>query len=255
MLYLLLKPPGWTPLQATEALRQQLKLGAAEKLTYAGRLDPMAEGVMLVLGGEERFNKAQFCALDKVYEAKILLGFSSDTGDALGRVRLAERSDFSEVQLESAVLSLLGEHLWPVPDWSAVSVGGKTLVEHRRSGRELAAPLRKMRIDRVDGVELHVVQGEALWALLQTRIQAVQGNFRQAEALESWQAVLKREASFPCVHLRIACGSGTYIRSLAGVLGELLGTRALLWQLRRIQVGTWGITDCLRLEETDAKHR
>lgn len=255
MLYLLLKPPGWTPLQATEALRQQLNLGAAEKLTYAGRLDPMAEGVMLVLGGEERFKKAQFCALDKVYEAQILLGFSSDTGDALGRVQRAELSVFSEAQLQSAVLSLQGEQVWPVPNWSSVSVGGKTLVEHRRSGRELEAPLRKMRIDRVDGVEMHVLKGGVLWAELQTRIQAVQGDFRQTEALESWQAVLNREASFLCVHLRIACGSGTYIRSLAVALGEILGNHALLWRLRRIQVGTWGITDCLRLEGEDAKHR
>ncbi len=80
------KKLGATPLEALEALRVDRPDLAHELMTYAGRLDPMAEGVLLVLTGEDRYRAKEFQQLDKTYRATFLLGFSSDTGDVLGMV-------------------------------------------------------------------------------------------------------------------------------------------------------------------------
>lgn len=84
MRFLLYKNPGETPLTALKRLRYLAQISSDIPLTYAGRLDPLAEGLLIVLGGEECKKKEQFLAVDKVYECTVLLGFATDTGDVLG---------------------------------------------------------------------------------------------------------------------------------------------------------------------------
>ena len=78
------KKVGETPLHALEAFRAQHQELFEVPLTYAGRLDPMAEGKMLILIGEECKNQDAYRGLDKEYEIEVLLDAGSDTGDVLG---------------------------------------------------------------------------------------------------------------------------------------------------------------------------
>src|SRR3989338_4911372 len=80
------KKEGETPLAALEAFRRKNKEYANTKLTYAGRLDPMASGLLLLLAGEEIKNKEKYLNLDKEYEFEILFGFQTDTYDILGKI-------------------------------------------------------------------------------------------------------------------------------------------------------------------------
>ena len=73
------KKEGETPLESLENFRAKNKKYQDVKMTYAGRLDPMASGVLLVLAGDETKNKEKYLNLDKEYEFEILFGFATDT--------------------------------------------------------------------------------------------------------------------------------------------------------------------------------
>ncbi|MFA6190415.1 MAG: hypothetical protein WC711_02825 [Candidatus Staskawiczbacteria bacterium] len=80
------KKEGETPLSALENFRKKNPKYFNIPITYAGRLDPMASGVLVLLAGEEAKNKEKYLALDKEYNFSVLFGFSTDTYDILGKV-------------------------------------------------------------------------------------------------------------------------------------------------------------------------
>lgn len=80
----LYKPVGITPLEAINRFREINKNYSGKKMSYAGRLDPMAEGVLLVLLDKETKKIGEYLGFDKEYRAEILIGISSDSNDVLG---------------------------------------------------------------------------------------------------------------------------------------------------------------------------
>ena len=81
------KPVGISPLDAIKTLKEKYPELKDEKMTYAGRLDPLAEGVLLILAGNAVYEKEKYLKLDKEYEAEILFGFNTDTYDIFGSAR------------------------------------------------------------------------------------------------------------------------------------------------------------------------
>ncbi|MCE9548798.1 tRNA pseudouridine(55) synthase TruB, partial [Candidatus Nomurabacteria bacterium] len=75
------KKEGETPLQALDKFRVKNKEYKYIKMTYAGRLDPMASGLLLALAGEETKNKEKYLKLKKEYDFEVLFGFATDTYD------------------------------------------------------------------------------------------------------------------------------------------------------------------------------
>ncbi len=83
-IYNIYKPLGKTPLEALRKLRAKKKISPEHSLTYAGRLDPMASGVLIILQNADQKNKEYFLILGKTYDVEFLFGFSSDSFDLLG---------------------------------------------------------------------------------------------------------------------------------------------------------------------------
>lgn len=94
------KEEGETPLGCIERARREGRIAEDEKATYAGRLDPMAEGVLLVLVGDGVYEKDEYLKLSKEYEVDVLIGVSSDTGDILGIVE--EINNLSTLSVNSS---------------------------------------------------------------------------------------------------------------------------------------------------------
>ncbi|MBP6060753.1 MAG: hypothetical protein KA515_01980, partial [Candidatus Pacebacteria bacterium] len=86
------KREGETPLSALERFRAKNKGYKDLPITYAGRLDPMASGVLVLLAGEKTKEKDKYLFLDKEYEFEVLFGFATDTYDILGKV-ISHKSD------------------------------------------------------------------------------------------------------------------------------------------------------------------
>ncbi len=216
-------------------------LGKDVKLTYAGRLDPMAEGLVLVLAGESRFQKDMLLGLPKTYIVEVLLGIASDTLDVLGLITQIDIKQTKVSSLEKAVQDMAGVTELPYPMFSSVPVNGKPLFMHAREGNTVHIPQKKISIY---GVTLISVQKEAVSTLAQRAISdigKVVGDFRQEPIIEKWKTLLNEHTEAQLVTLEINASSGTYMRSLAQWLGEQLSVPAIAYTINRVSLGEYEI--------------
>lgn len=238
------KHPGETLAALLERFRREQSLTDTTKLTYAGRLDPMAEGVVIILKGDARFHKDTLLRLDKTYELTVLLGVGTDTADMLGVVTSIETpSSISQDAISDAVKNL--EHVKELtyPLYSSRPVEGVPLFVHARAGNAVLVPIKKVDIYRVGVVEIqHRTLAESIDEMLPI-IKSVAGDFRQEEIIKRWQEmkIKEGEKEITLVTVLITATSGTYMRALAELLGSTLGLPALAYHIKRIRVGEYTI--------------
>ncbi len=195
------KPAGFTSFDVVAKLRGIL---GTRKLGHGGTLDPMATGVLPVFAGTAAKAVDMQPNQDKTYEAVILLGTRTDTGDITGTVLENGRSEIDEPALAAALQAFTGPQRQTPPMYSAVKVAGRPLYDYARAGQEVA---RKSRDITIYGIE------------------------RLGESAED------RAAGRFAV--RVRCSKGTYIRVLAEDIGASLGTCATLYALRRTAAGVF----------------
>lgn len=240
MVHIVNKPVGATPLDMIVKLRESDPALFDVPMTYAGRLDPMAEGVLIILSGDDRHRKNDFEKLTKVYTATILFGFTSDTHDALG-IPQATGITPSVDEVAQALHALLGEHILPFPAYSARRVGGKPLHHYAKTASlgTINIPTTTMNVLSVNDIRCDQVSPTHLLTDITQSIAKVRGDFRQLAITEAWQKLLSAphtpDVLTAVVTLHVT--SGTYIRSLCKLLGEQLGCGALLLHLERTKVG------------------
>ncbi|MBU1429050.1 tRNA pseudouridine(55) synthase TruB [Myxococcota bacterium] len=179
------------------------------KVGHTGTLDPAATGLLPICLGDATRLVPYLVDSHKVYEGTLTLGVATNTYDAEGEI--TARADASGVGAEAVAAALpgfLGAITQRPPAFSAIKVKGERLYAKARAGEIVEAPLRTVQIDAL--------------ALI--------------------------EATPPHFRLRIACGKGTYIRSLAVDLGAALGLPAHLSALRRVEVAGHHVDAALSLE-------
>ncbi|NQV89334.1 MAG: hypothetical protein HQ488_03375 [Parcubacteria group bacterium] len=241
------KPLGWTPLECIDKIKATHPELVDSQITYTGRLDPMAEGVIVFLSDEDRFKKPEYQKLDKVYEATILFGLSSDTYDSLGIIKRGK--DVKEEQILTALSQLTGEHLLPFPPYCSYKVGGKPLLLWAREGRldEIEIPNKLMTVLEQSDVLVSTYPLKDIKNNIFERIDLVKKDFRQKEVIQSWNRLESVDEYFLTATLTLKVTSGTYIRALAHRLGDQLGCGALLFELKRTSVGSHHMNDSIRL--------
>lgn len=113
----LYKQIGETPLRCIERLRASSERYATATLSYAGRLDPMAEGLLLIMVDEGNKSREEFLNLDKTYTCEILFDVATDTYDVLGKVRDFVNKDntVTEGAVRSALQSFVGTRVQQYP--------------------------------------------------------------------------------------------------------------------------------------------
>ena len=242
------KKEGQTPLQALELFRAQNQAYADLPMTYAGRLDPMASGVLVLLAGEKTKEKEKYLALEKEYEFEVLFGFATDTYDILGKVTNLSYSvdKLLDVKLKQLILENLkyftGKFVQKYPMYSSKTVDGKPLFTYARGGREVEAPEREVYVKSLQFIKMRKITHQKLLVNIEKRIAKVEGDFRQKEILKIWQKKLNSGHSVSTiVSFKIKCSSGTYVRSIANALGEKLKIPALAYSIKRTQVGRYKI--------------
>lgn len=194
------KPAGMTSHDVVARLRRRFN---ERRVGHSGTLDPDATGVLIVaLGNATRL--IQFLGgLPKSYTGEVVFGTATNTLDASGEV--VATCDMSALTLDAvrtAATRLTGEIMQVPPMVSALKVGGRRLHEIAREGGEVERAPRPVTIHRF-------VVGD----------------------------VVERIDENPVVAIDVTCSSGTYIRTLAADIGELLGGVAHLRNLRRRAIG------------------
>lgn len=243
------KREGQTPLQALDELRIARPELAGVSLTYAGRLDPMASGKLLVLIGEECKNRAKYLGLDKEYEFEVLLGVESDTGDILGIPSLMTGADsYSEAEVHTAVLSLIGEHSLPYPVYSSRTVNGKPLFHYAHNGGlgEVTVPTTDMIVHEGFVRSIKTLSHQAVIRSIIRRIEQfnpvvnpmlIGSDFRKDLIVAKWKELeSSAQGTVTIISCSVRVSSGTYIRTLAPMIAQLLGTKGLAHSIHRTKI-------------------
>ncbi len=234
------KKIGETPLACLERLRLEQPAYKDETLSYIGRLDPMAEGAMLVLVGEENKERAKYLSLNKEYEFEVLFGFATDTQDLLGLVTINAEAHIGRGEVKEKIKAFLGKRTQEYPAYSSKPVASKPLHVWAREGRldEIEIPKKEIEIYEIKLLDFYTIEKGQLEKIIKERIALVQGDFRQRDILARWQEVLaeNNSASFLVAKIRVACSSGTYVRAIARELGELLAVPALALSIVRTRI-------------------
>ena len=145
------KPQGITSFDCIRILRRQFPRGT--KIGHAGTLDPLATGLMIIGVGVGTKRLQDFLRLDKAYEAEILLGVRTDTGDITGKMLKELTGNWYELRTEEVQKTLegmVGKLELPVPAYSAIKRGGEALYKKARRGEIVKTPIKTMEVKSVN---------------------------------------------------------------------------------------------------------
>jgi len=238
MILNLYKNIGETPLNIIEKFKRENPEYEEIKMTYAGRLDPMAEGLLIILCGDEVHNKEKYLGLNKEYEFEILFNVRTDTGDVLGIVETFENKMIDEATLKDVLGDFVGKRTQKYPDYSSKTINGVPMWKKARSG-DVAEEIPEHEIEIFD-LELISTQkliGKEIKEIAEEKIKKVEGDFRQTEIINSWQERIDDKEQFFVVKVIANVSSGTYIRVLAEEIGVKLDTKGIAFSIKRTRVG------------------
>jgi len=252
------KAVGETPLSCAEAYRALHPELEGVSMAYAGRLDPMASGKLLILLGDECKQQENYHGLDKEYEFSVLLGIESDSQDVMGRIKAEENSTFNRTissdSLSAAASELVGKIELPYPIFSSKTVQGKPLHTWTMEGRldEISIPTKESEIysfkfDKLETIPRANIVEQALAKVNSvppvTELRKALGNdFRRIDVRKDWNDILNNDSlpvTYQIAHFTCLASSGTYMRTLASVIAKELGTVGLAWHIHRKTIGTY----------------
>lgn len=201
------KPKDITSHDVVDFIRRKFRI---KKVGHAGTLDPMATGVLVVLVGKYTKFSNLYMACDKEYDATLVLGSRSDTGDAYGRISHSGKDiNFGPDEIESGFKKFLGEIDQFPPMYSSVKFKGRKLYEFARLGISVKLSPRRVVINKIDILRI----------------------------------------ALPEIFFKVACSKGTYIRQLCADIGEDLGCGAYLACLERTRSGKFTLDDATTMDE------
>jgi tRNA pseudouridine55 synthase len=250
---LLEKAVGQTPLETVEFWRSsQGEILKDVPLAYAGRLDPMASGTLLILIGDECKVQEKYHGLDKTYTIEVLFGVESDSGDVLGHVSEFSKKVIERSELEVAAKAYTGAVEFPYPIFSSRTVKGKPLHTWALEGRlaEITIPTKASTIYGLAILSLSTHSRSEIYTTAVEKIallppvtdpkKALGNDFRRPTVLATWEkfAATGTPADFFTItKLRVTCSSGTYMRTLAEMLGKKVGSSGLAYSIHRDTIG------------------
>lgn len=237
----LYKNLGETPLECIERFRVGHPKYAGVKMTYLGRLDPMAEGLLLVLAGNTK-EREKYLSLDKTYEFEVLWGFETDSYDILGKlVGEGKEPQKLEQKIPGLLKKISEKKTQAYPVFSSKMFGGDFLRARDANIEAIEVPERGIRIFSLEHIHTRAATGREILEGIEARVGHVKGNFRQEEIMKIWRNALiaRPNETFLISKFSADVSSGTYIRGLAQEMGELMGTKALAWSIKRTRVGEY----------------
>ena len=196
-------------ISSNTALQEAKRKLKAKKAGHLGTLDPMAHGVLVL--GINRGTKfsSYFLESDKTYKAEITLGASTDTDDAMGKTIEESSKKVCAKEVEIALKTFIGKSMQVPPSYSALKHKGKPLYKYAREGKPISKPPREVIVYSIKNFEF-------------------KNNI--------------------CI-CEIHCSKGTYIRSIARDLGNMLGVGGHLSDLERLGQGVFNIKNAYTIEQ------
>jgi tRNA pseudouridine55 synthase len=241
MIYNLYKQRGETPLERIQRFAKCNPELKGQKMTYMGRLDPLAEGVLLMASGDDVKRKEEFLGLDKEYDFVSLFGFATDSYDILGKIlRVEKLKNLSENDIRKVAVVYEGERDQEYPRYSSKRIASPEIIPENK----------KVTVYKIQLHKLETLNSKELFGRLLMDISRVNGDFRQHEILTLWKQILlgsgTKSPNYFLGKFSTHVSSGTYIRSLVNYMGNTLGCGATTLSIKRTRVGDYKIGDSLK---------
>lgn len=205
----IIKPKGPS---SHDMIYQVRRITGVKRVGHAGTLDPMASGVLVVAIGRE-FTKQLPTVVnsDKEYVATIKLGATSNTDDGEGIISEVERSqqEIERKDIDRVLIQFVGEIMQVPPAFSAIKMAGRKAYELARRGKEVIMEPRKVVVHSIEVIDYN----------------------------------------WPDLGIKVHCGKGVYIRSLARDIGQALGCGGYMSELERIRVGNFTTGNSLTIDQ------
>ena len=209
------KPYRMTSFGALAYVRTRVsrKIGVRRvKMGHAGTLDPLATGVLILCTGKKTKEIENLQLHDKEYTATLQLGATTPSYDMEHEVDATyPTAHITRELIDSVLTNFVGDIQQVPPQYSACKIGGDRAYELMRKGKEVELAAKTVHIDSVDVIDFNP-----------TTMQ---------------------------LSIRVVCGKGTYIRSLARDIGQALNSGAYLTALCRTRLGGIRIEDCITIED------
>ena len=205
------KPKGITSFDIIRILRRKYKI---RKMGHSGTLDPLATGLMIIGIKEGTKELKNLIGLNKEYQASILLGKQTTTGDMEGDVIKSKKVNKINIEkVEKILKEITGKILLPVPIYSAIKVKGQPLYKiARKKGYKSVTPPKK--------------EMEIFWIKIKNH---------------------HKEGDYYVLNLEMKVKSGTYVRSIAEEIGRKLKLPATIKELRRTKIGKFKIENAIKI--------
>lgn len=269
------KPKGISSNDAVQKVKRLV--GKANKVGHAGTLDPLAEGVLPIAIGEATKTSGYLINADKEYEFDITWGEERSTGDAEGEVTATSNFIPSIDEIKKILPKFIGEITQIPPIYSAIKIAGKPAYKLAREGKEVEVPARQVQIYSLEIIpfpKLSSVQATTITSSptqatpptsSPTQAQPEIGDLMKNASKDPRSSLLKQLARDDAVsgalkqlardyaersnvtRLKVNCGKGTYVRSLAVDIARALGSCGYVSYLKRVKVGKFLINDAIML--------
>ncbi|KAA0547892.1 tRNA pseudouridine(55) synthase TruB [Bacillus sp. BGMRC 2118] len=215
---LLHKPKGLTSHDCVFKVRKIVKM---KKVGHTGTLDPDVTGVLPICIGRATKIAEYVTGSNKTYEGEVTLGYSTTTEDFSGEIVDVKPVDrvIKREEILSVFEKLTGDIRQTPPMYSAVKVNGKRLYEYARKGIEVERPTRDITI-------------------------------HELTLLDEREEFMSEKVSFS---FRVTCSKGTYVRTLAVTIGEMLGFPSHMSSLIRTASGSFTLNECVTFEEIEKR--
>lgn len=247
------KPIGKTPLEMILAVKKRFPEYEKVPMTYAGRLDPLAHGILLLLTKDAIKKKAQFLAMTKTYRFEVVFGLDTDTYDVLGI--LTKTCDnlsgsFDKSFVNNFVNTYTGKQTISYPPFSSKTVAGRPLFQWAKEGKlnEITLPTQDITIEDFSVLSFGTIDQATLHKKIVKHISLVNGDFRQEAITTQWNAYFsKLHPPFQTATFQLSCSSGTYVRGIVHDLGNAVQKGAVALDILRTHVGDYTEDKALRI--------
>ncbi len=222
------------------------------KSTHTGTLDPMAQGIVVVLTGDDRFKKATFSSWKKKYEFEVLFGVNTDSYDLLGitnDIKIPELERITSA-LEKLIPKFIGPQKQTQPKFSSQRIDGKSGFDLAKNNISFEQKINEIEIFSLLLKKIEMLPIKKVEEIINKNISKIEGDFRQNEISNNWKNIfieLKKLGikNLPIAKLEALVSKRTYIRSLTNDISKELNIPATTFTITRTENGNFQKKDCL----------
>ena len=233
------KPIGLSPLEHINKLKSNEKI-KSKKVSYAGRLDPMAHGLMIYLLEEECKLQENYINLNKTYKFKLAFGISTDTYDILGRI-----NNISDIlptinDIELNTKSFIGESYQKYPPFSSIKVDKKPLWKHSLENNidNINIPQKLINVFNLKLLNTETINFISFRDNVLSKINLMKSKkFRNKEIIEDWKNI--KLSNIIVAEFITDVSSGTYIRNICNTMGNNLKCGGIAYDILRTKIGSY----------------